>query len=781
MKRRITFSILFLTSILVFIGIFNLFGSSGSAYAATTTDTTPTSSISPTVTSPTTTTSPPVTSPTATTSNSTVSTTSTSPTDTQTKDITVAPTTSDQVASTTSTVAAPVTSTSTQTASATDTPVPVKEIPMKGNTAADASINSGAISPGDTTYVWSDYNVGYNWSIPDYVEINAGDTATFTIPDNINVTQKTTFDVKDPKGNVIGSFTILPGQKTGTLTFNDALENTTTGRVGTISFTAKGTSDSDENKDFILNKYGWINTTTAASTDTQASEGIPTSLTWNVAFNSASQDLTHVVLTDTIEPGQTFVRNSVRANYGYMLNGKFISQGEIVPDSVELVGNQLIIKFSNVSSYVDLYYDTTVQNVSTDQINKWHDKTTITADQISSEAEHTIEWGGAGTGEGAKGSIIFTKLNSVTNSPISGAVFEIRNSAGKVIQEGLTTNEKGIIEADDLAPGDYVIVETQVPDGYEPSANYEWPFTIVEGENDPVLLTGFDKPFPEEPGTGEEIVYKVDSADNQALVGAEFKLLDAEGNVVASPLKTDAQGILDMSDLAPGQYSLVEITAPEGYELNSTPIAFEVIAGKTASVYVKDVKLPTDGSLTVLKVDSETKKPLAGATFNILDSTGKVVKTGLTTDEKGQIVVDALPDGSYTLVETTAPEGYDDLKDPIAFTITAGKATSVTVPDEESEVVPPEPPVQPEEPDEDDDNVVEPSEPEPEPQPVPEPEKPSVTTPGKTPSGTIDKDTSGYGKLPQTGNDKDTVLEIVGLILSFVLMMSVISYRKLQH
>ncbi|MQS53513.1 LPXTG cell wall anchor domain-containing protein [Lactobacillus salsicarnum] len=763
MRKKIIISLVSIMSALMLVFVFNVLGPPGKASAATTDPTTTTAT---TGASPTTSTTTAVTSPTTTQTATAVTPTST----TATPSVTTTSDPATAVTSSSTTTTSPVTAASAPS-TATDSPIPSKEIPMKGNTAADANVTLGgtAINPGDTTQSWTDYSVGFNWSIPDYVQINAGDTATFTIPDNVNVTQPTSFPVKDPKGNTIGQFTILPGQKTGTLTFNNAFENTTTGRQGTIGFTAKGTSNTTEDKDFIVNKYGWINNTAVPSDGTTTTDGehAPGSLTWNVAFNSASKDLTNVVLTDTIEPGQTYIKNSVTATYGYMLNGQYVSQGTIEPTSVELVGNQLIIKFDKVSNYIDLRYQTTVQNVNLDGVNKWHDKTTLTADQISAEAEHTIEWGGAGTGEGAKGSVIFTKVNGENNAPIPGAVFKIVNGAGKVIQEDLTTNEEGIIEVDDLAPGDYVLIETTVPDGYMQSSNYEWPFTIVEGVNEPVRITGIDVPIPEDPKTGQETLTKLDAGTDAVLQGAEFKLFDADGNVISSPLVTNDQGILELTNLAPGKYSLVEIKAPDGYELNPTPVEFEIKAGEENSVTVKDAKLPTTGSLTVLKVDIATNDPLKGAVFNILDANGKVVKSDLTTDDKGQIVVDGLPDGSYTLVEVTAPEGYLDNKAPVKFTITAGKMTTLTVSDtfDESDVTEPEPEPEVPEPE------PEPSEPEP---PVVKPVTPTVPEPGENTTSekhpSVDN-TPGVGKLPQTGNRNPGLSVFVGILLLTLLVL----------
>lgn len=94
------------------------------------------------------------------------------------------------------------------------------------------------------------------------------------------------------------------------------------------------------------------------------------------------------------------------------------------------------------------------------------------------------------------------------------------------------------------------------------------------------------------------------------------------------------------------------------------------------------------------------KNPLAGATFQLKDASGNVVKlvkvsdteyrvangdeTGavdsFTTVASGKIVIKGVDLDSYTLVETAAPAGYNKLKDPVAVTVLATNALTVEVP-----------------------------------------------------------------------------------------------------
>ena len=85
---------------------------------------------------------------------------------------------------------------------------------------------------------------------------------------------------------------------------------------------------------------------------------------------------------------------------------------------------------------------------------------------------------------------------------------------------------------------------------------------------------------------------------------------------------------------------------------NSAPASGNFTKEEQTVIYVYTKKL---GTLTVLKVDEE-EEPLAGAEFKLTGAEG-FEAIGIS-DEDGKITFDNLEWGTYTLVETKAPEGY---------------------------------------------------------------------------------------------------------------------------
>lgn len=118
--------------------------------------------------------------------------------------------------------------------------------------------------------------------------------------------------------------------------------------------------------------------------------------------------------------------------------------------------------------------------------------------------------------------------------------------------------------------------------------------------------------------------------------------------------------------------------------------------------------------LKYAKTDTE-KNPLAGATFQLKDASGTVVKlvqvttiTDTTTDVEyriangneqgavesfttvasGKIVIKGVDLDKYTLVETAAPAGYNSLKGPVEVTVQATNALTVEVPNASGTTLP---------------------------------------------------------------------------------------------
>ncbi|KAF1296733.1 hypothetical protein BAU15_08790 [Enterococcus sp. JM4C] len=269
------------------------------------------------------------------------------------------------------------------------------------------------------------------------------------------------------------------------------------------------------------------------------------------------------------------------------------------------------------------------------------------------------------------GGVILTKTDDKSGQTLQGAVFELQDNAGKAIQNGLLTDASGKIAVDGLAPGDYQFVETQAPTGYELEAT-PVTFTIDKGQTKAVEVSMKNKLTP-----GGVVLTKTDNTSGEVLQGAVFELQDKAGKVIQSGLLTDASGKIAVDGLAPGDYQFVETQAPTGYDLDATPVTFTIEKGQTSVVQVAMTNQLTPGGVILTKTDDTSGEVLQGAVFDLQDTDGNTLQSGLTTDDSGKIAVDNLMPGDYQFVETTAPTGYDLDATPVTFTIEKGQTESV--------------------------------------------------------------------------------------------------------
>nr|WP_245186924.1 SpaA isopeptide-forming pilin-related protein [Enterococcus larvae] len=266
------------------------------------------------------------------------------------------------------------------------------------------------------------------------------------------------------------------------------------------------------------------------------------------------------------------------------------------------------------------------------------------------------------------GYIEITKYDSTTFKKLAGAQFTIYNSAGKVV-EVITSNAFGVAKSSKLSLGTYKVVETKAPAGYELEST---PVTVALKACVTVCLKKYNKPACT---TGNLNIKKVDE-NGRPLAGATFDVFNSSGTKVGT-VTTNANGVAQLTNLPYGEYTLVETKAPDGYELNTTPIKV-TISKTTPNPTVTVVNKKSKGGLEVVKKD-EDGNPLAGAEFDVFNASGVKVAT-VTTGADGKAQLTGLPYGEYTLVETKAPPGYELNTTPIKVTVSAKTPNpSVTV------------------------------------------------------------------------------------------------------
>lgn len=143
--------------------------------------------------------------------------------------------------------------------------------------------------------------------------------------------------------------------------------------------------------------------------------------------------------------------------------------------------------------------------------------------------------------------------------------------------------------------------------------------------------------------------------------GATMQLKKADGTVVET-WTTEKDKSKVFKGLEAGKYILHEKKAPAGY-VTAKDIEFEVFAvSEVQKIEMVDEITKTEFT----KTDAKTGKLLAGATMQILDEHGNIVKEWISEDKPAKF--EKLPVGKYTLHEAKAPLRYD-LAPDISFEV----------------------------------------------------------------------------------------------------------------
>lgn len=164
--------------------------------------------------------------------------------------------------------------------------------------------------------------------------------------------------------------------------------------------------------------------------------------------------------------------------------------------------------------------------------------------------------------------------------------------------------------------------------------------------------------------TSKVTITKIDADTEEPLAGAIFVVKDSNGTTVATWTSTTSSHVI--KNLPNGTYTLQETKAPSGYVLNDKVVEF-TISDTNRNISIRFRNKELERNATIIKIDSVTKEPVAGATLVVKDSEGKVIEEFVTTTEPHKLT--DLEDGTYTVEETKAPAGYEKTDEIYEFTV----------------------------------------------------------------------------------------------------------------
>ncbi|QPK94282.1 hypothetical protein HCQ94_00770 [Actinomyces sp. zg-332] len=254
-----------------------------------------------------------------------------------------------------------------------------------------------------------------------------------------------------------------------------------------------------------------------------------------------------------------------------------------------------------------------------------------------------------------KAPVVLTKTDVDSGEPLAGVKFELRK--GNEVVASKVTDVEGKVTFADVAYGDYTLVETETVASHvlDPT-----PIAVQVRENGVTVNKSATNVMKKAP----VVLTKTDVDSGKPLQGVTYELRQ-NGEVLASKV-TDAEGKVTFASVPYGDYTLVEVQAPESYVLDPTPIAVQVREnGVTVNKSATNVMKKAPVVLT--KTDVDTHEPLQGVTYELRKG-NEVVGTRVT-DVEGKVTFASVPYGDYTLVETATLVSHVLDSTPIAVQV----------------------------------------------------------------------------------------------------------------
>lgn len=276
-------------------------------------------------------------------------------------------------------------------------------------------------------------------------------------------------------------------------------------------------------------------------------------------------------------------------------------------------------------------------------------------------------------------SITYVSKKDLTNDEeLPGATLQIKDSEGNVFKEWVSSDKPERILGLHFDE-EYTLTETRPADGYALASDIVFKVVPVYDEetgeplkeNDVYYKDGKkwvklddDTVIMKDDITRVEISKK-DITNEQELPGAHLVIKDHDGNVVEEWTSTNQPHYIEK--LPAGDYTLTEITAPDGYEIANT-ISFTVTPVGDIQHYVMYDRPDKERGILIHKVDAETHEPIEGIHFQILDRYTKEVVAYNITNDVGNIWF-GLPDGDYYYQEIKWTPEYNGDSTMYPFTI----------------------------------------------------------------------------------------------------------------
>lgn len=243
-----------------------------------------------------------------------------------------------------------------------------------------------------------------------------------------------------------------------------------------------------------------------------------------------------------------------------------------------------------------------------------------------------------------------------TNSKdLSGAIFTVYNSDGRVVTTIGPTNSSGYASKDGITYGSYRVVETTFPKNYKENGPTEWNVKLSDSNNGLIVINAKN-----ELKKGHIEIIKSDAEDGRDLSGAEFTVYDTSGKMITVIGPTDSSGYAKSEEIYYGTYRVLETKIPENYQLGKVKEWPVTIDDDNNGLITLDITNDRQyGSIKIIKSAEDNYKQ--GFQFRLTGTSvyGDYIDMTVATDMNGIALFDPVPIGTgYVLSEVNTDVKY---------------------------------------------------------------------------------------------------------------------------
>ncbi|MGT2715441.1 SpaA isopeptide-forming pilin-related protein [Streptococcus respiraculi] len=279
----------------------------------------------------------------------------------------------------------------------------------------------------------------------------------------------------------------------------------------------------------------------------------------------------------------------------------------------------------------------------------------------------------------SKGSVTIQKTGTASGSSMWNNLYTLKGNSFRLTDkktgktfEG-TTDEKGVVTLTDIPFGTYTVEEIKASPGFQKT--FKTQEITLDAKTPKATINGKDDQLITVNGTNDEITGKVKITKTgtqsgttmwnnlYTLKGNKFKLTNKQSGKVYE-VTTDDKGQAQIEGMQLGDYTVEEISSSKGFYKTFKTQTATLTQDGTLELTVSGTNDEITGKIKIVKKGTESELAMWNQYYTLLGNkfkltnkqSGKVYE--ITTDVKGEALVENMQLGDYTVEEVAASAGF---------------------------------------------------------------------------------------------------------------------------